>query len=843
MAAGVGVVTTAGADAVTGAVAAGAVAADAGVAMAVDPGGEPGSRLGANLGALVGRPFGRDERGRAIDQGGGQLVAAAVRTLRAAAAEQAERAAPSDLAPASRRELVRAAADEAGSRLVALLNAAIPDERYRVTEDYLLDEGHHYSYEFRLFVAAHARAISGEPDFYTRAGREAIPRSIAQVVRPLGIRQAYTILPRLTARYVRTDLRVVRSTATSALVRWQGGSQLALVPDAHHAAYVEYACRSYQGTFAAIPAVVHGQSPAAVFEIACQLDGAAACEWEFSWSNPPRGQGPLAVITAFGASAAVFAYLVSGLPYAEGLAIVGATLLPAGLVLYGRGARRLAAELRDRQTLLLEQRGVAEREFDRSEVANAELQIANLELRQRLSELMALNEIAVAVSSTLDVAELLDRSLAAIVGHLRFDRALVLLVDPSRGILAGGRSVGTTPEMAALIASLEVPIDDPDSQLAALFQAPGPGLFRDVDQDPIEQNRRFAESLGVTSFLGTPLVTQGRTVGILAVDNRLSGRDVEPGDGPLLFTVGNLVANSIETARLIAAIEEQNRALEGRVAQRTADLARATFIAEEARSAAEAASETKSAFLANVSHELRTPLTSVVGFTRIVQRRLEQVVYPAVGEPDPKVARAMRQVEDNLAIMAAEGERLTTMINDVLDLAKIESGTVVWKVEPVRIDEVIERAVAATAALFEQTGIELEVRVSGTLPALAGDRDRLIQVLINLLSNAVKFTPAGRVTVTADRRDGDVEVAVADTGVGIAPEDHAAVFEEFRQAGDTLTDKPRGTGLGLPISRQIVEHHGGRMWLESTIGSGSTFRFSLPIAVPPDPGAPGSGAT
>ena len=543
------------------------------------------------------------------------------------------------------------------------------------------------------------------------------------------------------------------------------------------------------------------------------------------------------MITAFGASAAVFAYLVAGLPYAEALAIVGATLLPAGLVLYGRGARRLAAELRDRQTLLLEQRGIAEREFDRSEVANAELQIANLELRQRLSELMALNEIAVAISSTLDVAELLDRSLAAIVGHLRFDRALVLLVDRSRGILAGGRSVGTTPEMAALIASLEVPIDDPDSQLAALFQAPGPGLFRDVDQDPHEQNRRFAESLGVTSFLGTPLVTQGRTVGILAVDNRISGRDVEPGDGPLLFTVGNLVANSIETARLVEAVEEQNRALEGRVAQRTADLARATYIAEEARSAAEAASETKSAFLANVSHELRTPLTSVVGFTRIVQRRLEQIVYPAVGEPDPKVARAMRQVEENLAIMAAEGERLTTMINNVLDLAKIESGTVVWKVGPVRIDEVIERAVAATAALFEQTGIELEVRVPGDLPALAGDRDRLIQVLINLLSNAVKFTPAGRVTVTADQRDGDVEVAVADTGVGIAPEDHAAVFEEFRQAGDTLTDKPRGTGLGLPISRQIVEHHGGRMWLESAIGSGSTFRFSLPIAVAPDSAA------
>ena len=211
-----------------------------------------------------------------------------------------------------------------------------------------------------------------------------------------------------------------------------------------------------------------------------------------------------------------------------------------------------------------------------------------------------------------------------------------------------------------------------------------------------------------------------------------------------------------------------------------------------------------------------------------------QLVTASDGEAALEAIRIHRPGLTFLDVMMPKSRESGASINDVLDLAKIELGTVVWKVGPVRIDEVIERAVAATAALFEQTGIELEVRVPGNLPALAGDRDRLIQVLINLLSNAVKFTPAGRVTVTADQRDGDVEVALADTGVGIAPEDHAAVFEEFRQAGDTLTDKPRGTGLGLPISRQIVEHHGGRMRLESAIGSGSTFRFSLPIASAPN---------
>ena len=813
--------------------------ARAGARVRPERGGRAGSSANPSVGpgALVGRPFGRDESGAPIDHGSGQLVAAAVRTLREEAADRAARDAATDLTPEATQALLRAAGDEAVDQLIAMLNAAIPDGRYHVTEAYLLDEGHRYSYEFRLFVAAYARTISGDPGFYAAMGRRAIPGAIVALVRPLGVRQTFAILPRITAKYVRTDLRVIRTSATTALLRWQAASQLALVPAAHHAAYLEYACRSYQGTFAAIPTALHGLAPATVRETSCQLDGAAACEWEFSWSNQPRGAGPLAVVASLAASAAVFSYLVAGLPYADPLAIIGATLLPAGMLLYGRGARRLAAELRDRQALLLEQREVAEHEFDRSEGVNAELQVANLELRQRLSELMALNAIAVAVSATLDIDELLDESLGAIVRHLRFDRALVLLADDRRGVLAGGRSVGTTPEMAQLIASLEVRVDDPDSHLAALFRAPGPGLFRDVDRDTREPNRRVAEALGVTSFLGTPLVTQGRTVGILAVDNRASGREVEPGDGPLLFTVGNLVANAIETARLVEAVEDQNRALESRVAQRTADLARATVIAEEARSAAEAASETKSSFLANVSHELRTPLTSVVGFTRIVQRRLDEIVYPAVANPDPKVARAMRQVEENLAIMAAEGERLTTMINEVLDLAKIESGKVGWKTGPVQLDEVIARATAATASIFEQTGLALDVRVSDDLPELTGDRDRLIQVVINLLSNAVKFTPAGCVSVTADRRGSDVEVGVADTGIGIAPEDHASVFEEFRQAGDTLKDKPQGTGLGLPISRQIVEHHGGRLWLESAAGSGSTFRFTLPIHAASGPGS------
>jgi signal transduction histidine kinase len=448
-----------------------------------------------------------------------------------------------------------------------------------------------------------------------------------------------------------------------------------------------------------------------------------------------------------------------------------------------------------------------------------------------------LNELGIAVSSTLHLDDLLERALAAIVGRLPFDRALILLVDDRERVLTGGRSIGGSSEVAELIREIRLSLDDPDSTLAQLAAADGPLVFRDVDEDPHEPNRAFARALEVTSFLGTPLVTKGRTVGVLAVDNRLSGKAVERSMGPLLFTVGNLLAAAIENARLYAEIEEHNRELESRVARRTAQLADATEEAIAARAAAEAASAAKSGFLANVSHELRTPLTSVVGFTKLVRKRFDEVIAPALaaaassGEPDPKLDRAARQIRENLDIMAIEGERLTAMINDVLDLQKIEAGRMEFRREPVPVVEVVDQAMAAVAALFETTALTLVRAVpDGIESVVVGDRFRLVQVVINLLSNAVKFTPSGSVTVAVRVDEAEVVVSVTDTGTGIPAEDHEKVFEAFAQSADTLSDAPRGTGLGLPICRQIVAEHGGRLWLESVLGRGSTFSFSLPLA-------------
>ena len=239
----------------------------------------------------------------------------------------------------------------------------------------------------------------------------------------------------------------------------------------------------------------------------------------------------------------------------------------------------------------------------------------------------------------------------------------------------------------------------------------------------------------------------------------------------------------------------------------------------------------KTDFISTVSHELRTPLTSVLGFAKLIQKKLDESIFPLIQTDDKKVNRNIRQVTENIEIIVSEGMRLTKLINEVLDVAKIEAGKMQWNMNTLMITEVIDRAFSATSALFEQKGLTPIRETESDLPNIYGNKDRLIQVVINLISNAVKFTEQGHVTCRVKQTDKSIVVSVIDQGVGISEPDQPKVFERFKQVGDTLTDKPQGTGLGLPISKEIVEHHGGRIWVESELGKGSTFSFSLPIAI------------
>jgi signal transduction histidine kinase len=224
----------------------------------------------------------------------------------------------------------------------------------------------------------------------------------------------------------------------------------------------------------------------------------------------------------------------------------------------------------------------------------------------------------------------------------------------------------------------------------------------------------------------------------------------------------------------------------------------------------------KDDFISTITHELRTPLTSIRAFSEILL-------------DDPDLDRAKRTKFVN--IIAKEAERLTRLINQVLDLAKIESGRAEWRAGRVDVRQAVADAIASMSGVARERAVAIELRAPDRLPAVTADADRLLQVLLNLLGNAIKFTEPsrGRVEVAIAEQDGFVRVDVRDNGPGVSEENQAAIFEKFRQSGDMLTAKPAGTGLGLHISREIVEHFGGRMWVESRRGEGACFSFTLPV--------------
>ncbi len=242
--------------------------------------------------------------------------------------------------------------------------------------------------------------------------------------------------------------------------------------------------------------------------------------------------------------------------------------------------------------------------------------------------------------------------------------------------------------------------------------------------------------------------------------------------------------------------------------------------------------ERRTDFLSTLAHELRTPLSSVLIFSENVSRKLDEAIFPQVNREDENTKKTVGRIQDNLKIMVSEGRRLAALISNILDIAKMEAGKMDWSVGPVSLKEVVRQAALSTASMFEQKGIRFVEEIEEPLPDIQGDRDRLIQAVINLLSNAVKFTEQGTVTCRVVKRANDILISVIDTGIGIEKKDQEKIFEKFRQANGNAGNKWKGTGLGLPISKQIIERHGGRIWVESEPAAGSTFAFTLPVKPP-----------
>jgi signal transduction histidine kinase len=285
------------------------------------------------------------------------------------------------------------------------------------------------------------------------------------------------------------------------------------------------------------------------------------------------------------------------------------------------------------------------------------------------------------------------------------------------------------------------------------------------------------------------MIHQERLVGCLGVTRN------RPGSFPtetieLLRTFATQSALAIQNARLFQEIAHKSRQLE-------------------------VASQHKSEFLANMSHELRTPLNAIIGFSEVLGERM-------FGELNEKQEEYLKDIH-------ASGQHLLSLINDILDLSKIEAGRMELELTDFNLPATLDNALTLVRERAGRRGIALGLTVDERLEQIRADERKVRQVVLNLLSNAIKFTPeGGRIEVRAVPVGGMVEISVSDTGVGIAPEDQEAIFEEFRQVG-TAAKKVEGTGLGLALSRKFVELHGGKIWVKSELGAGSTFTFTVPV--------------
>jgi signal transduction histidine kinase len=302
--------------------------------------------------------------------------------------------------------------------------------------------------------------------------------------------------------------------------------------------------------------------------------------------------------------------------------------------------------------------------------------------------------------------------------------------------------------------------------------------------------RPVLNRLGYRSLLTVPILREQQIMGGLTVWRRQVG-EFEPEVVNLLQTFATQSALAIHNARLFREIEEKGREIE-------------------------AANRHKSEFLANVSHELRTPLNAIIGFSEVLQERL-------FGELNAKQAE---YTDDILS----SGKHLLSLINDILDLSKIEAGRMELEVTTFHLPDAIENALLLIRERASRHGIKLDRAIDDRLGDFTGDERKIKQILVNILSNAVKFTPeGGRIKVDARLGDQSAIISVSDSGIGIAKEDQEAIFEEFRQVGSNYAHKREGTGLGLTLTKRFVEMHGGKIWVESELGKGSTFTFTLPI--------------
>jgi signal transduction histidine kinase/HAMP domain-containing protein len=415
-----------------------------------------------------------------------------------------------------------------------------------------------------------------------------------------------------------------------------------------------------------------------------------------------------------------------------------------------------------------------------------ELQARTQDLSQSLEETGALSEVIRAVSSSLDVREVLDTVARRAIALSGADGCGIFQISPGQKVFEVVVSQGLSREFVDSV--LVMPVGTDHSTIRQATDTGQPVQIPDIEEARDYPFRNLFLREGLRSVLTVPMGGGDVARGIVLV--RRSPGAFDERIVNLMTALANQSKVAIANAHLFREIEEKSHLLE-------------------------VANQHKSEFLANMSHELRTPLNAIIGFSEVLLQRM-------FGELNPKQDEYLQDV-------LSSGQHLLSLINDILDLSKVEAGRMDLELARFHLPQALQDTLTLVRERAVRHGIDVSLEVDGRLGEFVADERKIKQVMLNLLSNAVKFTPeGGRIEVRAVPTDGAVEISVADTGIGIAPENQELIFEEFRQVGGDYAHKREGTGLGLTLARKLVGLHGGRIWVKSQPGQGSTFTFSIP---------------
>ena len=424
-----------------------------------------------------------------------------------------------------------------------------------------------------------------------------------------------------------------------------------------------------------------------------------------------------------------------------------------------------------------------------SRTLEQKVELRTRELGRSVEELKALGEVSQAVGSTLDLEAVLKSIVRHAVQLSKTDAGTIYVFDEAEQVFIPRINYGVRTDFIEALRESRLRVGDQTViGQAAVKRTPDqiPDLA-DVPDYPLS----YVQQAGYRALLALPLLREDRLIGGLVVRRKAAGEFPAP-VVELLQTFAAQSVLAIHNAQLFSEIEEKGRELES-------------------------ANKHKSEFLANMSHELRTPLNAILGYTELI---LDNIY----GDVPEKIQEVLERLEKS-------GRHLLGLINDVLDLSKIEAGQLTLSLNEYSMGEVIQTVFTSVEALATEKKLELKVKVPKDLTTGKGDEQRIAQVLLNLLGNAIKFTEEGEVQVEAGVSNETFLISVSDSGPGLSEADQKKIFEEFHQADGSSTRAKGGTGLGLSISKKIIDMHGGRIWVESTPGKGSTFRFTLPIRV------------